>query len=319
LGLINKYLLQMQIVLFEGGAPALLAPLLALALTPRRIEAADRYLLSASALLLVAYFAYWHDGDYLGPRFLLPLAPIAVVWTLRLPRIVGERTGKDAAATATAVALGIMLIVGGLVGTPARWRTYSEMFPQRRVDASALRSNPDLAEATILVPATWGSQVRARMWARGLPRRDTEWIYRRVDLCALDFAVSQLERRAITDPMTSARELMPLTADSIGLQATTLSPDTSQMMRVGARYPPPCAMRLHEERGEVSMLHFLPPRPGGPRFARDLHERNLLLLDTVHARVYQLRPENGGELGVHAIDLDSARYQWNTWLRAAAP
>jgi hypothetical protein len=64
------------------------------------------------------------------------------------------------------------------------------------------------------------------------------------------------------------------------------------------------------------MLHFLPPTPGGPRFARDLHERNLLLVDT--APVYHLALDAAGKLGVREIDVDSARYQWNTWLRAAA-
>ena len=39
------------------------------------------------ALLLLSYFAYWHDGFYLGPRFMLPLAPWLALWTARLPAV----------------------------------------------------------------------------------------------------------------------------------------------------------------------------------------------------------------------------------------
>jgi hypothetical protein len=317
LGPVNKYLLQMQIVLFEGGTPALLAPLAALALA-RRLSNGDRYLLAGCAGVLLGYFAYWHDGDYLGPRFLLPLAPVAVLWTLRLPRVLADSGGSSLVVRSAAVAIAVMLLTGTIMGTPNRWLTYASMSPQRRIDAEALTSNPELRNAIILVPASWGTQVRARMWARGVPRRDTEWIYERTDLCALDYAVSQLERSGETDPLASTRSLMSLTADSLSLQTTTLSPDTTQRMRIGARYPPPCEMRLLEERGEISMLHFIAQTTDGPRFVRDMHERNQLVVGESGTTVYRLERLPGGMLAPREIALDSARIQWNAWLLAAA-
>ena len=58
---------------------------------PHASTAFDRYVLAGSGLLLLAYFAYWHDGFYLGPRFMLPLAPWLALWTARLPAALAER------------------------------------------------------------------------------------------------------------------------------------------------------------------------------------------------------------------------------------
>jgi hypothetical protein len=317
LGLVNKYLLQMQVVLFEGWAPGLLAPLAALLLS-RKVGGGDRYLLGAAAGVLAGYFAYWHDGDDLGPRFLLPLAPLAVLWTVRLPGVMQRAGRSPLIVRGTAVAIGAMIVLGCTLGTPARWRAYSSMAPARRLDVRPLRSNRELQGALVLVPASWGTQVRARMWARGLPRHDTEWIYGRTDLCELDFAVARLEREQVTDPLASARRLMPLTSDSAKVRPTTLSPDTTEMMREGgAYYPSACQSRLREERGEISMLHFLPQQADGPRFVRDMHERNFLLEESEDVPVYRLELPRNGLPSVRRIDLDSARYQWRAWLDAA--
>jgi len=314
--LVNKYLLQLQTVLFESGAPSLLAALLALA-SARSVRAGDRYLLASSGLVLLGYFAYWHDGDYLGPRFLLTLAPVAVLWTVRFPGIVADRLGSSGAGWAAAGALAVMLVTGLGFGAPARWAIYETMVPQRRFDAGELRERSELRDAIVLVPTTWGTQVQARMWARGLPRRDAEWIRGRVDLCRLDYEVAQLERQGIVDPLTSARRLIPLTADSARVRPSTLSPDTTQKMLPEARYPPACMMRLQEERGGISILPFLPGFGEGPIVVRDMHERNHALFVERIRPVYRLDLGGDGTLETYPVDLDSARYQWDGWLRAA--
>ena len=73
LELINLYFLRLQTYFLETAAPALIPMTVALALT-RRLRAFDRYLLAASLLLVGLYAAYWHDGFYLGPRFMYPPA-----------------------------------------------------------------------------------------------------------------------------------------------------------------------------------------------------------------------------------------------------
>ena len=80
----------LQTYLFETPLPSLVPAIASLALV-RRLSAFDRYLLASSALLVLGYFAYWHDGFFLGPRFFYLLLPALVIWTARLPSIVRDR------------------------------------------------------------------------------------------------------------------------------------------------------------------------------------------------------------------------------------
>ncbi|HET9010950.1 MAG TPA: hypothetical protein VFN38_04010, partial [Gemmatimonadaceae bacterium] len=65
----SKYLLELDVALFESPLPAvgvIVAGLLAL----RRPSRWDRLLVAFVALQLVAYALYWHEGEFRGPRFL---------------------------------------------------------------------------------------------------------------------------------------------------------------------------------------------------------------------------------------------------------
>ncbi|HEV8148646.1 MAG TPA: hypothetical protein VGP61_00525, partial [Gemmatimonadales bacterium] len=88
--LINLYFLRLQSYLFETAGPSLLPATAALALT-RTLAPFERYLLAGSGLLVACYFAYWHDGFYLGPRFLYPLLPLLTLWTARFPASLRRR------------------------------------------------------------------------------------------------------------------------------------------------------------------------------------------------------------------------------------
>jgi hypothetical protein len=65
LELINLYFLRLQTYLFETPLPSLVPVIAALSLVAR-LTAVDRFLLSSSALLVLGYFAYWHDGSFSG-------------------------------------------------------------------------------------------------------------------------------------------------------------------------------------------------------------------------------------------------------------
>src|ERR1019366_3332679 len=80
LELISLYVTRLQTYLFETPFPSMLPVIAALALT-KRLTALDRYLLTSAALLGVLYFAYWHDGFFLGPRFVFPWLPVLVLFT----------------------------------------------------------------------------------------------------------------------------------------------------------------------------------------------------------------------------------------------
>ena len=111
LELVNLYLLRLQSYFLETPVPSLLFATGALALV-RRVQAVDRWALIACGGVLLAYWAYWHDGFYLGPRFMLPLAPWLALWTARFPAELAARTPSVPLHRAVLVAGLAALVIG---------------------------------------------------------------------------------------------------------------------------------------------------------------------------------------------------------------
>ena len=80
----------------------------------------DRYLLVSGSLLVGLYFAYWHDGFYLGPRFMYPLIPVLVLWTARLPGILRDRFGDTLSYRAAVYGYAVSAVVVVAVTGPIR-------------------------------------------------------------------------------------------------------------------------------------------------------------------------------------------------------
>lgn len=148
LGLRNtlRNLHQLQDLLHGGVVPGLLAPLIALAAWRRRLATGDRWLLAASALLVVAYWAYWHDGRWLGPRFHLPLVALAALWTARLPAALGGTSGRVAGW-----AIAVMVVLGLAVGVPRHYAEYRTVNVALRTDVRAMLDAAGVQEGVVLV------------------------------------------------------------------------------------------------------------------------------------------------------------------------
>lgn len=291
LELVNLYLLRLQAYLFESPLPSLLPAAAALALAPA-FTAMDRYLLAAGGLLLGVYFAYWHDGFYLGPRFVFPLLPVLVLWTARLPALVRERWGDGMAWRATAYGAAVAAALALLVGLPTRAREYANGLLTMRWDAEGAAEAAGVREALVLVRESWGSQVIARLWGAGVSRSAAEALYRGIDTCVLDRALARLEAAGTRGGAAEAA-LRPLLADSARTVRTTLSPDITERMLPGATYPAACVARLEEDRQGFTLLPpLLLARRGANVYARDLHARDTLLLSRYPDRpVFLLQPD----------------------------
>lgn len=272
LELVNLYLLRLQSYFLETPAPALLFATAALLLV-RCLTAFDRWMLAGSGLLLVSYWAYWHDGFYLGPRFLLPLTPWLVLWTVRLPVALAERAvpvwWRGGVVTAGLVAL----VMGGGLLLPIRATQYANGMYNMRVDLDSLVAAHGVTGGTVLVRESWGSQLLARLWQVGAGRTEAEGIYRTTDACALDLAISRVEQDG--GGVTALRALIaPAQADSARLVGLTGFPDTTARRLPGANWRPECIVRVHED---TAGLGVIPPtlltRDAGPRFVRELHRR----------------------------------------------
>ena len=316
--LINIYFLRLQSNLFELPVPSLLAPIIALG-TTRRVQRFDRYLLWTSAIIVALYFCYWGDGYFLGARFFLVLSPALVLWTARLlptlrerfpDRTVLYRGAAFAAVTAASISL--------LVGIPYRALVYRNGFLTMRIDFEAMAERQGVHDAIIFVREAWGSQLIARMWALGVPRSETESVYRAVDACILDGALQQLEQSSVRDS-AAYRQLQPLLGDSARLVKGTLTPDRTLRALPGSTYTAECTARVIEDRAgfTVSTSVLAQPRRGN-LFARDLHARDTLLLRQYPDRpLYLLRPvssELGAPLILERLRPDSLASAWHSTL-----
>ncbi|HET9275283.1 MAG TPA: hypothetical protein VFN96_04370, partial [Gemmatimonadales bacterium] len=192
LQLLNIYFLRLQSHLLELPVPSLLPATLALVMT-RRLAPFDRYLLASAAALTGTYLAWWHDGDYLGPRFLYPLAPVLALWTARAVPLLSERLQAPLARRTLGFGTVTALIVGVTVLIPHRAREYRNGLGPLRRDPDRAAAAAGVRDAIVFVRESWGSQLLARMWAAGVTRSDAERFHRRADACALEQTLDSIE------------------------------------------------------------------------------------------------------------------------------
>jgi hypothetical protein len=121
---------------------ALVPVALALLLGATALGILDVWLLWSGGMLLLGYWAYWHDGEWVGPRFVLPLMPLMALWTARLPRLAGRMHRHVGAAVAVLLVANIGW--GLVMGAPTWLRRYEDMDRSVAADFDALwRDAPD--------------------------------------------------------------------------------------------------------------------------------------------------------------------------------
>ena len=311
LELLNLYFLRLQSYLFETPFPALLPAIAWLALG-RAHDRADRFFLVAGVLLCLLYSAYWHDGFYLGPRFLFALAPALALWSARavtLPFASPLVRRALGVALATGVVMGLAMLV------PMRVRQYQQ-------GMISLRWNPDeeleragVKNALVLVRESWGSELLVRLWALGVSRPAAEHYYRAIDPCVLEQTIGALEQ-AGADSTRALAALQPLVGDSVRLVRSEISSDPTLRRLPGAVYTALCNQRLAED---ASGFTLFPPnllsRRADVRFARDLHGRDSVLLAGYDGPVYLLKPPSpavGAVPQFYPVSVDSLRQAWRS-------
>jgi hypothetical protein len=304
----------LQRYLFETPFPALAPTVLALALS-RRFRPLDRYLMVSSGLLIGIYFAYFHNGVYLGPRFMFPLLPLLVIWTARLPALVKERFGTGLPYRTTVYVYAIGAIVAVTMTGPLRARAHAANMTTPRWDAEAAAAAAGVSGALVLVRESWGAQLLSRMWALGVTRRQAEMLYATSDRCALEHAIREVEQVGASDSDAFAA-LLPVVEDSARLVPAQFSEDPTARVLPGAVYPGLCITRVAEEQtGFTVFLPLILAEDGGNVYARDLHARDTLLLQAFPDRdVFLLKPPSaalGEEPQYYPLSRDSLYRAWD--------
>lgn len=310
--LINLYLLRLQDYFFESAGPSLMFATFALGLTAR-VRGFDRWVLVASGLLLLAYFAYWHDGFYLGPRFMLPLAPWIALWTARLPKVLEERHFSPAVVRG-AVAAGVTALAFGAVkAIPLRFQQYHLGMLSMRFDLPQLAAENGVHGAVVLVRESWGAQMMAQMWGLGVSRMDAEHIYRTTDACHMQTAIIETERDD-GDSTEFKHRLAAAPADSAKLVSVHNLPDTTVRFIPELSLSDLCIRRLTEdEAGFTIYPPFMLVQGDGNVYLRDLHARDSLVLGAYAGRPVWLVTKAspvGSPLRFEKVSIDSMHREW---------
>jgi hypothetical protein len=174
---------------------------------------------------------------------------------------------------------------------PARARDYARGLMPMRLDFTGAARRAGAHRALILVRESWGTQLMARLWAVGVPRSETEMLYRGVDACALEHALAHVEESGVRDS-AALRALVPLLADSARVIPSPYSPDATERYLAGASYDARCVERIADDRAGFTILAPLLARDWGDDiYARDMHERNAPLLARYPDRaIFLMRP-----------------------------
>lgn len=313
LELLSLYFLRLQTYLFETPTPSVAASLVGLWLW-RSSAPIVRYWLVSALLLICLYFGYWHDGFYLGPRFIYLLVPLLVLFSVQGVRLVSSRLPPNSLGVPAiwgTVAMAMAMAV--VVNIPARIAQYRGGLALMRQDPTAPAREAGVRGALILVRESWGAQLVPRLWALGVSRPLTEALYRLTDTCVLDEHLTALEREGTRGDVAS-RALLPLMRDSARVGRSQLSPDQSERVLPGHPYSASCQRRLLEDRAGFTVFLPVLARPWGDNvYARDLHARDSLLVQRHPGRpVYLLRTDAAGErLVLVPISVDSLRADWD--------
>lgn len=244
--LLGLYLSRLNTYLFELPFPSLIVPAIGLWFS-RGLSALDRYLLASAGLVGVGYWAYWHDGFFLGPRFVFAWMPVLAVWSARglrsLSLLVADEPAKRVALLATiGAALVYALLSIGVERIPSyRNGMQSLKMPENAAARAGVRN------ALVLVKESWGAQLVVRLWEAGIPRPETELLYRNVDACVLEVALQRLNRDSIAGAR-AGEQLRPLMADSARLIPSGVSPDFTEKFLPGHPYTATCIARIEDDR-----------------------------------------------------------------------
>ena len=285
INLLNEYL-------FESAVPVLV--IIGIALVCGGLKRAwDFDLLLGFLAVPFLYVFYWHRDSFLGPRYLYTTLPFILPLLARSFEevfiLVGNRTFGKAGIIkpVPARSLIIMMILVSVAysvgyGIPSRESLYRTGMSSMKLDIALLAREKGINNAIIFVPVSWGGRIIAELRELGVSASAVEKTYRTVDHCELQ----QLIDRSLLTPMNSAvleDELEKRIASHEPVQKVRLNDDPTLRLRTDVPLTEGCKEQITYDQHwytnyEPHLLENDPRLTGSLIFARDLRERNSLLL-----------------------------------------
>lgn len=192
----SKYLLQLNVLLFEWPLPAvgiIIAGLVAL----RRPTRWDIFLVGLLFVQVTLYALYWHDGSFRGPRFLFTALPAILLLTVRAPIVIAAATRgvpRLVATFALPVCVAFAWLASGINDSvPGRIRWYQRGPAIGRVDPSVLVRAASIQNALVFVTEGRAARTLQHLWSLGLTRGNAARIITSASACAVRMGIEAEE------------------------------------------------------------------------------------------------------------------------------
>ncbi|MCC6243556.1 MAG: hypothetical protein IT353_11995 [Gemmatimonadaceae bacterium] len=189
--------------------PAIVLMIVALVVLRRVLTRWDYLLLALFFAQVVAYAAYWGNGELLGPRFLFSVLPVIVVL---IARFVRHLSTNPQSATLRRAAIGFfascVVLTWCVPSLPLNaWgllRAATSARQSLRIDINEATRRAGISRGLVLLREPFAARLTRRLWGAGLSRSATAIALSRKDGCALlDLAVTA-ESGAIDAPSLRA-------------------------------------------------------------------------------------------------------------------
>ena len=310
-----KYVDELNMFVVQWPVPALLVAIAGL-VSMRRTTRWDALLLGLFAAQVTAYALYWHDGEFLGPRFLYTVVPVVIVLLARTPFLVAERWGgywRHAAPLGVLACIAVAWFLPmGPYGAIGMVRQVHDARPTFKVDLAAATRAAGIHHALVFVHEPFSGRLMRRLWGVGFTRTAAARVFAHGDACSVLSAVRQAEADT-TQPLadrakfaaeriaTYAPGAAPIRALDPAIHISSelsLTPDCKAALASDARYGslPFGVGLLLEPIGPDGRLD------GDVIYAADLDDRNEVLRPRFGDRTwYRAWAEAAADGSVHAV------------------
>jgi len=293
------YLSELNMYLLGWPAPAMLIVLIGL-LAMRKVTRWDALVFGLFGAQVLAYAAYWGEGEFLGPRFLYTALPAIVVLVARTPFLIAERFGPRWRRGAVAFMMSCLLVAWCVPGLPFNvWGFARQAHAARRtlkVDIAGTVRAANVHNALVFLREPFSFRLARRLWGLGITRSEAARLIASRDACSLLSAIRMAEgdgsprRRLPPAALAQAADLFVPGEQAI--RAT----DSRIQISSAASINPPCQSELQGDLriGGAAFGPALPLEPidrdgrieGDVIYVADLGDRNTVLRSRFGTRTW---------------------------------
>lgn len=286
-----KYMLQLNWISTSWPVPVLLIVAFGLALG-RRPRPWDVLLLSLLGAQIVVYAFYWHDGQFVGPRFLFTAVPALLILAARAPFAAGERlrgVWRRIAIVLIPACIGVAWLRSmGPFGVQGLAKEFRESRTRLKLDPPSEVQTGAVDNALIFVQEGASARLLHRLWGIGLSRPDAARLFAFADACTLLEAVIAEEGRPAADTAGRLQRIERAIKPFVAAPSNGVFPDRNFRVTDRAAATPACVEEvMHDNRikntvayGPMLLLNRFDDsgRVGGPAvYVMDLRHRNEVL------------------------------------------